>query len=299
MNILLIFTMIAVHPGAGTTAFDFLHISPTAREVALGSFNPAGSTGAFAFYYNPAQLLLSSFPEAQFSYINYPASINAGAVAYSQLISERQGLGAGLYYLNSGTMKKTNEQGEELGTFGVSCADLNIAGAMRLSEQLMLGLGISGLYGNIDTFFSIGITTNVGAVYQIPAYHLQIGITANHLGFQIKPFGDYRDPLPAEFALGASYQPISQLNLGFSVGRPIADRFRFALGIEGGVSPYLVLRGGYNSAGTDWGDDGGNSLLAGFTAGLGIHYDRYQIDYAFVPMGMLGFSHRLSFGFSL
>jgi hypothetical protein len=299
MNLLITLTLIAVSPGIGTTAFDFLRISPTAREVALGSFNPAGCAGAFAFYYNPAQILSLSAPEGQFSYVNYPAGINAGSAAYAQLITDRQGIGAGLYYLNSGTMKRTNEQGEELGTFGVSYADLNLAGALRITDPLTLGIGIAGLYGNIDTFFSIGIIANAGAVYNLSPYNLQFGLSARHLGFQVKPFGDYRNPLPAEFALGAGWQPLPELFLGFSVAKPLDDRFQFSLGVEGAVSRYLILRGGYNSKGTDWGGDGAGSLLAGFTAGLGIRYDRYQIDYTFVPMGIIGFSHRLSFGFSL
>ncbi|MGC8798218.1 MAG: PorV/PorQ family protein [candidate division WOR-3 bacterium] len=299
MNILFVCALIAVNPAVGSTAFDFLRISPTAREVALGSFNPAGSTGAFAFYYNPAQILNLSTPEGQFSYVNYPAGINAGSAAYAQHLSERQGIGAGLYYLNSGTMKRTNEQGEELGTFGASYADLSLAGAVRITDPLIIGLSIAGLYGNIDTFFSLGVIASAGAVYSFSAYHLQFGFTARHLGLQVKPFGDYRDPLPAEFALGAGWQPVPPLFLGFGVIKPLDDRFRFSFGLEGWVSRYLVLRGGYNSQGADWSDTSAGGLIAGFTAGLGIHYDRYQIDYAFVPMGRLGFSHRLSFGFSL
>lgn len=299
MGLLTLWTLIAILPGVGTTAFDFLRVSPTAREVAMGSFNPAAGAGAFAFYYNPAQILYLSAPQGQFSYINYPAGINAGSAAYSQLLSDKQGVGVGVYYLNSGTMKRTNEQGDELGTFGVSYADLNLAGALRLANPLVLGLGISGVYGNIDTFFSIGITANLGAVYHLFAYNLRLGISANNLGVQIKPFGDYRDPMPADFTLGISWQPLPSLNLGFALNKPIDDRLRLGLGVEGELNQYLILRGGYNSSGTDWGDNSANGLLSGFAAGLGVRYNRYQIDYTFAPMGVLGFSHRLSFGFSL
>uniref|UniRef100_A0A7C1SGT5 PorV/PorQ family protein n=2 Tax=candidate division WOR-3 bacterium TaxID=2052148 RepID=A0A7C1SGT5_UNCW3 len=299
MVILIMLGLISASPATGTATFDFLLIAPTAREAVVGSFHPAAGSGAFAFYYNPAQLLASTAPEAQFSYINYPAGVNAGSAAYRQLVAQGRGFGAGFYYLNSGTMKRTNEQGEELGTFGVSFASLKIAGAQTVADRIDIGLSLNGLYGSIDTFFTVGVAGDAGAVYRLPDYHLSIGAGVRNLGLQIKPFGDYRDPLPFDIALGAAWQPVPALSLGVGVHKSSTDRFRFGCGVEGWAGSNIILRAGYDSRGSDWNDGTLGGLLAGFAAGLGIRYDRYQVDYSFLPMGVLGFSHRLSLGFSL
>ncbi|MGQ9708787.1 MAG: PorV/PorQ family protein, partial [bacterium] len=235
----------------------------------------------------------------QFCYVNYPAGIHDGAVAYTQPINPNSGVGVGLNYLNSGVMKRTNEQGEELGTFGAAYADLNISAALRLAEPLLLGAGIAGVYGNIDTFFSLGLATNLGIGYELSPYNIRVGLTASNLGWQIKPFGDSRNPLPIEFGLGAVWEPVPAVNLNFTVGKPLDNRFNFRLGVEGWLNQYLVLRGGYNSLGSDLSDGSGGDIFAGFATGLGLCYQRYQIDYSFIPMGRMGISHRLSFGLSL
>lgn len=295
-SIVLALTLIAIDPGAGTTGFDFLQITPTAREAALAGASTAQPDGAFGFYYNPAAT--GAMTGAQFTYINYPAGIHLGSAAYTQPLDNTKGIGVGIYYLNSGTMKKTNEQGEELGTFGASFTCLNLSGSYRFISNLLVGAGIAGLYGTIDTFFSVGIVGNIGVTYEPPVPGLRLGFTARNLGAEIKPFGT-RDPMPLELNLGASWQPTPALNLNLNLNKPINNRFNIRAGIEGWVNQFLALRAGYNSLGSDLMVDSGADPLAGFAAGIGVRYNRYQLDYTFVPMVALGSAHRISFGFSL
>jgi len=294
--IVLALTLIAIDPGAGTTGFDFLHITPTAREAALAGASTAKPAGAFGFYYNPAAT--GALTGAEFTYINYPAGIHLGSAAYTQPLDNTKGVGAGIFYLNSGTMKKTNEQGEELGTFGASFTALNLSGSYQPTGALLLGIGIAGLYGTIDTFFSVGLVGNLGATYEPPVTGLRLGFSARNLGVQIKPFGT-RDPMPLEFSLGACYEPTPGLNLNLNLSKPQGNRFNIRAGIEGWVNQFLALRAGYNSLGSDLMAGSGADPLAGFAAGIGIRYNRYQLDYTFVPMVALGAAHRISFGFTL
>lgn len=297
--ILLALSLIPIDPDAGSVGFDFLHISPTAREAALAGAAVARPQGAMAFFYNPANLSQTAVASGEITYINYPAGIHLGSLAYDQPLGSNKGVGVGVFYLNSGTMKRTNDQGDEMGIFGSSYVNLNVSGGLRVIDQLSLGIGVSGLYGAIDTFFSLGVAGSFGAIYEIPGYHLHLGFTASNLGLEIKTFSGSRDPLPLEFAWGAAYEPIPALNLNASLHKPIDNRLNFRAGIEGWVNNYLVLRGGYSSLGADLAYGGGSDVLAGFTTGFGIRYQRYQFDYCFVPMVVLGVVHRLSLSFSL
>ncbi len=297
MALALVLSLVVFYPGAGTAGFDFLRITPTAREAALGGAPAVGAGNGFNFYYNPAGIATGS--AAHIGYINYPAGIHAGSAGYSQPVTDNYGVGVGVFYLNSGRMKRTNEQGEELGTFGVSYANLNLSGGIRLPYDLAFGLGLNGLYGGIDSFFSLAVAANIGISYQPSVLPLKLGFVVQNLGGELKPFGSTRDPLPLEFRLGGYWEPIPALNLNLALAKPIDNRFNFRAGIEGWVTKELALRAGYSSLGADLTGGTGWDPLAGFSIGLGIRYQRYQLDYCFVPMVVLGSAHRISLGFAL
>jgi hypothetical protein len=292
-------TLVGIDPNAGTTGFDFLRITPTAREAAMGSAAVGSARGPMGFWFSPAHALSAESPRAQVGYLNYVAGIQTGSAAYSQPVGTDKGAGFGIVYLNSGSMKRTNEHGEELGTFGVSYANLNLSGAMRLGDALSVGVALQGLYGSIDTFFGLGLAGNVGATYKLPVEGLTAGLAVKNVGYQLKAFQSGRDPLPIDLGLGLGYEPNPALNLVLDVHKPIDNRINVRAGVEGWVADLLAVRAGYTTEGIDLQAGGGDDILAGVTTGLGIRWHGYQLDYCFIPMVELGVAHRLSLAFSL
>lgn len=299
LSLTLVIALVAIDPNAGTTGFEFLRITPTAREAAMGGAAVGRAPGPMGFWFSPAHTVSAQDSRAHVGYINYIAGIHIGSAAYSQPLGADNGIGFGVYYLNSGTMKRTDESGKELGTFGVSYADLNLSGAMRVGDALAVGVGLQGLYGSIDTFFGMGLAGNVGATYQLPVDGLTVGLAAKNVGYQIKAFQSGRDPLPIDFGFGVGYQPNPSLNLALDAHKPIDNRINVRAGVEGWVADLLALRAGYSSDGVDLKGGGGSDILAGLTTGLGIRYLGYELDYCFIPMVELGVAHRLSLAFSL
>lgn len=297
----LVLTLIGIDANAGTTGFDFLRLTPTAREAAMAGAAVGASAGPMGFWFNPAHTLSAEGPRACVGYLNYVAGIQTGSAAYSQPVGtdSDKGVGLGIVYLNSGTMKRTNERGDELGTFGVSYANLNLSGAMRLGDELSVGVGLQGLYGSIDTFFGMGLAGNIGATYRLPVDGLSAGVAVKNVGYQLKPFQTERDPLPVGLGLGLAYQPNPALNLLLDVHKPIDNRINVRAGVEGWVADLLALRAGYTTEGVDLRTGGGEDILAGLTTGLGLRWRGYQLDYCFIPMVELGVAHRISLAFSL
>lgn len=297
--LLLAASLIAIDPAAGTAGFDFLRLAPTAREAALGGAAAAFADGAQSFWYNPAHVAGGEGTRAQVGYLNYVAGIHLGSAAYSQRLAADKGFGIGVVYLNSGTMKRTDEQGRELGTFGVSYADVNASAALQVYDGLVAGVALQGLYGSIDTFFALGLAANLGATYQLPVSGLTAGFSAANLGAQVKAFRDSSDLMPMDFALGLAWQPSPALSFALDVHKPLDNRLNFRAGVEGWVADLLVLRAGYNSLGSDYMAGTGEDILAGFSTGLGLRWRSYQLDYCFIPMIQLGMAHRISLSFSL
>ena len=295
----ILLTIISADPNAGASGFDFLRIAPTAREAALGGAAIAAAQSPLGFWYSPAHVGAAPSQRAHLGYLNYAAGIHIGSLAYTQPMGREAGLGLGIVYLNSGTMKRTNERGEQLGTFSSSYADLNVSGALKPMDKLTVGLGLQGLYGSIDTFFSLGFAGNIGAVYDLPVTGLHAGLTVQNLGIQARAFGAERDPMPLDYGVGLSYQPNAAVSLALDVHKPLDSSVGVRAGIEGWIADLLALRLGYNSAGVDLKAGGGGDVLAGVTTGLGVRYRGYQLDYCFVPMVLLGAAHRISLSFSL
>jgi hypothetical protein len=295
----LVITLLGIDPNAGTTGFEFLRITPTAREAAMGGAAVGNAPSPMGFWFSPAHALSAESPRAQVGYLNYVAGVQTGSASYSQPVGSDKGIGFGIVYLNSGTMKRTNERGEELGTFSVSYANLNLSGAMRLGDALSVGAALQGLYGSIDTFFGLGLAGNVGATYRLPVEGLTAGLAVKNVGYQLKAFQSGKDPMPIDIGLGLGYQPNPALNLVLDVHKPIDNRINVRAGVEGWVADLLAVRVGYTTEGVDLKSGGGSDILAGVTTGLGFRWHGYQLDYCFIPMVELGVAHRLSLAFSL
>lgn len=298
----LVLALIAVDPGVGTSGFDFIRIAPTAREAAMGAAALANATSPMNFWFNPAHAAGNENQRAHFGYVNYVAGIHIGSVAFSQRLERNKGIGVGVVYLNSGSMKRTDERGNELGTFGVSYADLNVSGGWELADFVSLGAGIQGLYGSIDTFFTVGLAGNAAVKFSFPVNGLE-GITAalaaQNLGLTVKPYNTQRDPLPMSFGAGIGYDLNDAVRFGLDVVKPLDNQVQFSVGVEGWIGEILALRAGYSSLGPDLKSGGGSDILAGLSTGLGIRYRGYQLDYCFTPMVQLGMAHRLSLALSL
>ncbi len=302
MPIALVLSLVAVDPGVGTSGFDFIRIAPTAREAAMGAAALARATSPMNFWYNPAHAARNNNQQAHFGYVSYVAGIHIGSAAFTQPLEQNKGIGVGVVYLNSGSMKRTDERGNELGTFGVSYADLNVSGGWQLADFVAVGAGIQGLYGSIDTFFTVGLAGNVAANFSFPGSAvegLSASVAARNAGITIKPYNTQRDPLPLSFGAGLAYELNNAVRFGLDITKPLDNQVQVSAGVEGWIGEVLALRTGYSSLGPDLRSGGGSDILAGLSTGLGIRYRGYQLDYCFTPMVQLGMAHRLSLALTL
>ena len=298
----LLLALIAADPGVGTSGFDFIRIVPTAGEAAMGAAALAKATSPMNFWYNPAHAAENDGQRAHFGYISYVAGIHVGSAAFSQRLEQDKGIGVGIVYLNSGSMKRTDERGNELGTFGVSYADLNVSGGWELAEFVVVGAGVQGLYGSIDTFYTVGLAGNAAVKVNFPVNGLaglNAALVAQNLGLTVKPYNTQRDPMPMSFGAGIGYDINEAVRFGLDVVKPLDNRLQFSAGVEGWIGEVLALRAGYNSLGPDLKSGGGTDILAGLSTGLGVRYRGYQLDYCFTPMVQLGMAHRLSLALTL
>ncbi|MBS4015132.1 MAG: PorV/PorQ family protein [Candidatus Latescibacteria bacterium] len=286
------------NPNAGATGYTFLRISPSARTAAMANTSIGLETNpdiaGFDFLYNPATDIINS--NLSLGYINYLAGISLGALGYGQAnpLPFLSSGGVGITYLNSGLIKRTDEQGNELGTFTVSYLNLNAVGSRTLmNDQMTVGAGLKFLYGSIDSFVGLGSALDIGLRYKANPNFL-VGAVVKNLGLEFKAFDTDKDDLPLDIGVGASYLVSKSIVLALDIHKPTDNSVLFNFGGQAALNDYIVLRAGYNSSGKYYKTGGAADILSGLSAGLGVKYSKYQLDYSFTPMGDLGRLHHIS-----
>ena len=290
----------------GTTGSEFLLMDTSARGIAMGGAMTAVTNDSSSIYWNPAGLAKVPRLSTSFMHAQYVADITYEAASYAQRVNDATVIGAGVRYLNGGSVQGTDINAVNAGTFnpysyvaevgwGQSIYDLSdsemdvsmgvAARAIRSSLGLATANGYGADFGVQSRFYASAMTYDVGLAIQ-------------NLGSGQK-FDQVRDTLPTRVRFGAAVRPFKPLTLSLEAIAPINDSPSGALGVEYAVEVErgvkAAARAGINTL--TYQSLGAASILS---FGLGLALTNLSFDYAFVPMGVLGTAtHRISISFNL
>lgn len=306
---------------AGTTGAAFLKLPAGARAQALGTSFVAAADDSEAIFWNPAGLARlqgDDGPQAR-SLLREPSgggraarsevsvgynalleTAYAGTLAFARPLREGRGaVGAALTYFSQSAIQGFNALGDPDGSFApndlaFSAAYANAAGPVLLGAALkFIRSELADVRG---TSFAADVGLQAVHVTQLGEGPIDAGVSVRNLGPAIR-MGGAADPLPLKIQAGALWHisPFTRGLLDFHV--PVDDSPHVSLGLElfrplaeslaGGLRAGYNLRNASDIEGT----------LAGLSAGFGVHAGRMRLDYAWVPMGELGTTHRVSMGF--
>jgi outer membrane protein OmpA-like peptidoglycan-associated protein len=290
------------YAGAGTTSGDFLKIAVGARPASMGEAFIGLADDATAMQWNPAGMTQLSLPEVTLTHLSYIADINYEYVGYS-MPWHGQGLGLGVTWLNVAPFNSTLDPSAQQG----SASDYSISGAyaFNLSKQLSVGVVARTILSDLATDSSVGASADLGALFKPFGRSLSLAVVVQNLGIQTAYESD-SDPLPITLKFGGAWRLYDANNRNWfnallDVNKSLDDRFHYNIGAELWLFDLLALRGGYQLS--EGGDDlqSDSTDLANVTVGAGFRFGAANLDYAFVPLGELGYTHRISaswkFGF--
>jgi len=278
--------------GPGTTGATFLKLGVGSRPVAMGGAFVAAADDINALYWNPAGLSLAEGKQVIFTQTEWFQAIRYEYLAYCQPAFGGT-IGTGITYLYITDIERRNLAGTLLGTT-VPANDLAIAVsyAKKLSERLNLGGTVKIINQQLDDKSALGVAADLGLQYKLNKEGLVMGLALQNMGYEA-PFVLEASPLPMNLKVGiANKTADSKLTFAADLNYSILDSiWAVGAGIEYWVHPVFAIRTGYkyNSAIN-------NTLgaLAGLTCGAGFKIGILGIDYALVPYGDLGFTHRIS-----
>ena len=310
MQKVLVFTLILISTfnfaayagGPGTSGAQFLKIGVGARSIAMGETGSI-SEDANSIYWNPAGLAGISQKEVSLMYGMWIETINFNHLALA-LPFKFGTLGIGTDILGMGAMDKYDNSGAKVGqsfTASDTAITLTYAKAMKAGDMpLNVGINLKSISSTIDSTNASAIGFDLGAQIKLKGDRIVAGLVIQNLGsgmsFKLTSTSP-TDPLPMNIKVGGSYSFISDnqqtLLTGLDINMPNDNDIRYNLGAEYtrnvGKDIKLAGRAGYRS------NTKGLEGLAGLTFGVGFGIKSYSLDWAFVPYGQLGDTHRISF----
>jgi len=266
-------------------------LGASARVDGLGGAFTGLADDPAALFYNPSGLSQLTAASLSVNHNSYLAGSFEETLLFGLPTGKLGGFAAALQYVSWGGLDERDVNGVSLGQFNDGDVAFSVGWGLPVVKEFSLGAALHGIQQKIVDSLYNGLSGDLGALW-IPDPNVRLGLAYTGLGTAQVGFNPAQD-----LHLGTSVL----LRLGDSTSlRPLLSGdwepsgvSRIQGGLEGTFAGNYFLRLGYQGALTD-NQIGG---LTGFTAGAGLRLGPFQLDYAFVPYGDLGASHRVSVGY--
>lgn len=281
----------------GTTGAPFLKIGVGARAIAMGEAYGALADEVNAIYWNPAGLINIQRREISFMHAAWFDSINYEYVAFAEKTTFGA-IGFAFNYLSYGAIPRIDIIETELGTFNASDIAFIVSYAREIFS-IPIGLNIKVIYSKIDDEKATAIAGDLGfqSKFNLFSQNFIIGGVVQNYGTKLTFINEGASlPLNIKGSFACKGLLDDHLSVGIDYNAPIDNSPYFCVGGEFQYFFSIILvaiRGGYKFA-----DKTGIDGVMGPSGGIGLYWrdkQEFGIDYAFVPFGNLGNTHRISF----
>ncbi len=273
----------------GTSIYPFLRISPSARDSAMGEIGSLSASGSPES--NPAVMPWEEQNEISLNYMAYFQQTNYSYLNYMAHLKDSMACNFSLGYLGVGgltrTVADTSFEGfSESGNFGFYDALANIGFGHKVSDYFSYGISAKYIQENIDSNIDSGPMVSLGGYFSNLPDRWKIGFGVFNVGPQVEGYD-----LPSGGYVGVGKQLSPSILGECEVVRYLDTVTQAKIGFEFFPLKTIALRCGYNYPITN--NDLGN-FPVNITAGIGLNLGNFSFDYAWVPYGDLGQTHRFS-----
>jgi hypothetical protein len=259
----------------------------------MGEAYSAAAEDADALYWNPAALTNIEHKSAVFMDVPYLASSFYDYAAYGQSLGAHGAFGVGLQYFSAGAIPETDQIGTSLGSYSPYDLALSLGYAYKFNGGYSAGAAAKLIRSSLlDT----AQTTAVDVGLLSPSYFdgkLKLAFTAANIGSPLDYGDGAKENLPQTFKLGSSYRGGKDWLTTFDLAAPRGAQPYADIGTEYWIASEpkwgVAARMGYNTLTIS-----GLQGLTGTSFGIGVRINNMTADYALVPYGILGFTHRIS-----
>jgi hypothetical protein len=266
--------------------------SAFARPAAMGSAFVAVADDASALFFNPSGLaglgqgqvsanthfwLADTFEETLLFAMPGPDGWGGFCVAGG--------------YQGFGTLEGRDELGSSAPDYSASRLLFKTGWGRDFLDNFSAGIALQGVQSQIAESNQWDFTLDAGVLLKL-THSLKLGAACNNMAFNASrglPASELLLGASDEWELGSSGRLLASVSAGRITG--IVDDL--SAGVEWGFEKQLFLRAGYRMPV----EDNGITGLTGLTAGMGFVLSEVHLDYAYLPYGELGTSHRVSLSY--
>ena len=191
----------------GESTFQFLNLISSPRQAALGgkvitNYDYDVTSGLF----NPATINSEMDNQLAVNYSSYLAGISYGTAAYAYTWDRHVNtFHIGMSYINYGEFEGYDLNGVSTGTFTGNEAALSLGYAYNIPyTDFYLGANLKMITSKLEIYNSIGVATDLGAMYINEKLDFHAALVVRNFGTQIVTYAGLREKLPFEVSLGLS-----------------------------------------------------------------------------------------------
>lgn len=253
--------------------FIYAQYNPGAKQISLANSDVALSNDVFSIFGNPAGLAQMNWREIGLYYSPSPfglSELSTGNIAYHEATSVGSFALGGMTY------------GFEL----YRESKIILGYAYNYENKLFGGVAINYHTFSIERYGNQGVFYfNIGGLSYL-TNHFRIGFFIHNINRA--SIADTDDQIPAILNIGASHDFLDAFSINFSVEKDIRYNASIQFGFDYEIIEYISLRTGFSNQ------------PSRYSAGLGINYSIFSLDYAFFSHADLGLTHQagllISFG---
>ncbi|MCM1067341.1 MAG: type IX secretion system protein PorQ [Muribaculaceae bacterium] len=312
----------------GSTAYNFLNITSSAKIYGLGGVNISLVDDDITVTdQNPALLGPEMSGMVALNYMYYIGGSSFAGLRYGHSAGEHGAWGAHIQYFGYGSMKETLEDGTIVGSFSPKDVAFGATYSHDITDRLRGGVNLKMLYSGYADYSAFAISTDLGINYFDADRDLSLSLVVANLGGQVKRFNEHYDRLPFDVRLGWSQSfgtfpvrfsvtawnltkwslPYTETGDGTSTDEPkvkdgfMSNLFRHLIfGIDLISSPNYYISLAYNyKTRTDM-STYSRSFISGFSIGAGLKVKNFGVGAAFAQphTGATTFMINLSYNLS-
>lgn len=276
--------------GAGSVT-PLSALGASARADALGDAFTGLADDPSALFFNSAGLSQLRASSLSINHNSYLAGSFEETLLFGLPAGPLGGFAGALQYVAWGGLDQRDPYGVSQGTFSDGDVALGLGWGAALLKDFSLGLAIHGIQQKIVDSLYGQLTVDLGLLFA-PFPDLQMGLSYSGLGTDLTGYASAQ-------ALHLGLSALLKLGEGTDLKPLLVGEWepygvsRIRGGLEGTIEKNYCLRASYQAAFSD-NQIGG---FMGFACGAGVKMGAFQLDYAFVPYGDLGSSHRVSLGY--
>ncbi|MXV38013.1 type IX secretion system protein PorQ [Flavobacteriaceae bacterium Ap0902] len=285
----------------GTRVFEFLNITTSPRQAALGgNAQSMWDSDPNMTLWNPALMNPKSHNQLAMNYVGYLADIQFGTMSYVYQWDRENFFSIHGQYVDYGNFLQTDQIGNITGDFTAKDAAIVLGYARNLNDFFTVGINAKYIHSQIESYTSQGAAMDIGIVLHDIDYDTNVSLIARNIGYQFQSYDNIRESLPLQINLGVSHKlehvPIElsgtlhdlqkfdiseqELDNGQSSSniRKVIDHV--SLGAELFPERGFNLRVGYNfKRGNELGSDLTKNF-SGLTAGFGLRVSAFKFEFA-------------------